>query len=96
MMSAQDDRGEGSAGNLGADVGFGFDFIRGEVEARGTVDAVGVEQRHGGHLEVLAHSNEFLGQGRAFEKTEGRARVKFDVHQCQLPVPRKVATDFHG
>lgn len=66
---------------FGADVSFDLDFVRGEVEARGAIDAIGVEQRHGGHLEVLAYSDEFLGQGRAFEEAESGSGVEFDVHQ---------------
>lgn len=70
---------KGRACHFGADVGFYLRFIRGQVEAWGAVDAVGVEQRHGGHLEVLAHADQFLGQGRAFEEAEGGAGVEFDV-----------------
>lgn len=66
---------------FGADVSLDLGFVRGEVKARGAIDAVGIEQRHGGHLEVLAYSDEFLGQGRAFEKAESGAGVEFDVHQ---------------
>ena len=60
-------------------MGFDADFVGGHVKAWGTVDTVGVEQRHGGHLEVLAHANEFLGQGRAFEEAECGAGVKFYI-----------------
>jgi len=49
------------------------------MEAWSAVDAVGIEQRHGGHVEVRAHSDQFLGQGSAFEKTESRAGMKLDV-----------------
>jgi len=62
-------------------MGFDFCFIRGEVKARGAVDSVGVEQRHGGHLEVRAHCHQFLGQRGAFEEAESRTGVKFYVHQ---------------
>ena len=72
------------AGDFRADVRFDFCFFRGQVKARGAVDAVGIEQGHGGHVELSADCGQFLGQGRAFEKTESRAGVEFDVHQ--LPV----------
>lgn len=55
------------------------DFFGGEVETWDAVDAVGIEQRHSGHVVMSAHSDQFLGQGRAFEKTESGAGVKFDV-----------------
>ena len=64
----------------------------GEMEAGGAVDAVGVEQRHRRHLEVLAHAYQFLGQGSAFEEAECGTGVKFDVHQvlsAQLSVLSK-------
>ena len=101
MRIIQDMR-KGRACHFGADVGFDLGFISGLVEARGAVDAVGVEQCHGWHVMVLAHSDEFLGQGRAFEEAESGAGVKLDVHQ--LPVPGRqypvhaprIDTDFQG
>ena len=75
--------------HFGADVGFEADFVGGEVEARGAVDAVGIEQRHGGHFEVGAHADQFLRQGRAFEEAESGTGVKFDVQvlSTQYSVP---------
>ena len=78
MRVAQDDR---RAGDFRADVRFDSDLFGGEVEAWSAVDTVGVEQCHGGHVKVRTHADQFLGQGSAFEKTESRAGVKFDVHQ---------------
>jgi hypothetical protein len=63
---------------------FDLGFTGCQVTARGAVDAVGVEQGHGGHVEVLAHADQFLGQGSAFEEAECRAGVEFNEHQ--LPV----------
>ena len=63
---------------------FDFCFFRGKVKARGAVDSVGIEQRHRGQVELSADGGQFLGQGRAFEKTESRAGVEFDVHQLQV------------
>ena len=55
-----------------------FGFIGSEVEAWGAVDSVGVEQCHGGHVEVLAHADQFLGQRSTFEEAECGTGVKFD------------------
>jgi hypothetical protein len=65
-------------------VRFDFGFVSGQVKARGAVNAVGVEQRDGGQFELGADCDEFLGQGRAFEKAESRAGVKLDVHQFSV------------
>jgi len=81
VSAAQDDRVEGRAGDFRAYVRFDFHFARSQVKARGAVYAVGVEQRHGGQFELGADCGQFLGQGRAFEKAESRAGVKFDVGQ---------------
>ena len=40
---------ESDAGDFRADVRLDLGFFRGQVKARSAVDAVGVEQRHGGH-----------------------------------------------
>ena len=54
-------------------------FIGSEVETRGAVDSIGVEQRHGRHFEMGAHADQFLRQGRTFEEAESGTGVKFDV-----------------
>jgi hypothetical protein len=72
---------KGIACHFGADMRLDLRFIRGEVETRGAVNAIGIEERHGRHIEVSAYADQFLGQGRAFEKTESRAGVKFDEHK---------------
>jgi hypothetical protein len=64
--------------HFGADVSFEPDFIGREVKAWRAVDAIAVEQRHGRHVVVGTHANQFLGQGRAFEKAECGAGVEFD------------------
>jgi hypothetical protein len=75
--SAQDDRTKrSSAGDFCADVGLDLGFIGGEVEARGAIDAVSVEQCHGGHVEVLAHADQLLGQRSALEEAKCGAGVK--------------------
>ena len=79
-MSTQGERMYRRTRNFGSNVGLNVDLIRGKVKAWGAVHTVGIEQRHGGHSEVLAHAYKFLGQGRAFEEAEGRAGVKFNVH----------------
>jgi hypothetical protein len=82
---ALDDRVKRAAGDFCADVRLDLDLICGEVEARGAVDAVGIEKRHGGHFEVRADCDQFLGQGGAFEKAESRAGVEFDVQKFSVP-----------
>ena len=62
-----------------ADVGFETDLHCGEMEAGSAIEAVGVEQCHGGHLEMGTYCGIFLGHRSAFEEAEGRAGVKFDV-----------------
>ena len=81
----QDDRTEGGVGNFCSDVGLDFCFTRGQVEARRAVNTIGIEQRHGRNVELRADCGQFLGQGRAFEKAESRAGVKFDVGQIYSP-----------
>jgi len=78
MRVTQDDMRKRRACHFGADVRLDLGFICGEVEARGAVDSVSVEQRHGGHMEVLAHSDQLLGQRSAFEEAECGAGVKLD------------------
>ena len=85
---------ERTACDFRADVGFEADFRSGLMKAWGAVHAISIEERHGGHLEVLAHADQFLGQRSAFEKAECGASVKFDVHQ--LPFKKSLATDQHG
>jgi len=58
------------------------------MEARGTVHAVSVEQGHCGHFELSAYRDQFLGQGRAFEKAECGAGMKFDVHGNDVELRR--------
>lgn len=72
------------AGYFGSDVRLDAGFICGEMETRGTVDAVTIEQCHGRHFEICADLDDLLGQGRAFEETERGAGVKFGVQSSQL------------
>jgi hypothetical protein len=70
---------------FGADVRLDPDLLRRQVKAGCAVDSISIEQGHGGHLEMLAHAYQFLGQGSAFEKAESGTGVKFDV-QVQFSV----------
>ena len=70
---------------FGADVRLDPDLLRRQVKAGCAVDSISIEQGHGGHLEVLAHADQFLGQGSAFEKAESGTGVKFDI-QIQFSV----------
>jgi len=36
-------------------------FVCGQMKARGAVDAVGIEQRHGGQFELRADRDQFRG-----------------------------------
>ena len=65
------------AGDLGADVRAETGLLRGHVEARGAVDAVAVDDGHGGHVEAGAGAGEVLGDGGAFEEGESGAGVEF-------------------
>ena len=56
-------------------------FFRRQMKTGRAVDAVAIEQRHGGHVVIRAQAGQFFGQGSAFEKTECGSRVEFDVHQ---------------
>src|SRR5579872_2342750 len=49
------------------------------MKAWRAIDAVGIEQSHGWHLEMGADSRHILGQGRAFEEAECTTRVKLNV-----------------
>jgi hypothetical protein len=69
-------------------VRFNLYFLRGQVKARSAVNAVGVEQRHGGQLELSTCGYQLLGQGSAFQKAESRAGVKLDVHHSVKNQPR--------
>ena len=68
-----------------SDVRLDLELFRCQMETWRTIDAVGVEQRHGGHVEPGTGRYQFLGQGRSFEEAESRAGVKLDVQvlSCQ-------------
>jgi hypothetical protein len=65
---------------LGADNRFQTRFLRSEMEARGAVDAVAIEQRERGIVERGGALDERLGQRGAVEKGEGGRCVKLDIH----------------
>jgi len=46
----------------------------------GAVEAVAIEQGHGGHMLLGAGGDQVLGQGSAFEEAEGGTGVEFDEH----------------
>jgi hypothetical protein len=72
------------AGDLGAGVGAQSRLFHGHVEARRAVDAVAVDNGHGGHVKSRAGAGEFLGYSGAFEEGESGAGVEVGVHSCQL------------
>src|SRR5712671_5772547 len=55
------------------------------MKTRRAVDAICIEQCHGGHAEPYAHCHHLLRQRRTFEETESRAGMKLDVHQFSFP-----------
>jgi hypothetical protein len=65
-----------------ANMGFEFYSLGGQVEAWGAVEAVAIEQGHGGHLLLGANGDQVLGQGSALEEAEGGTGVEFDVHRA--------------
>ena len=78
-ISAQNDKVQWVACDFCADVRFGFEFFCCQVKARRAVDAIGIEHRHGGHVESVADSCQIFGQGRAFEEAERGAGMELDV-----------------
>ena len=56
------------------------------MKAWRSIDAVTVEQRHGRHAQLCAHSRQFLGQGGAFEKAESGAGMELDVHWANYTI----------
>ena len=72
------------AGDLGADVGAESGFFHSHVKARRAVDAVAVDDGHGGHAEPRAGAGEFLGDGGPFEEGESGAGVEVGVHGEKL------------
>jgi hypothetical protein len=69
---------KGRATDFRADMRFDLCLISGEVKARSTVEAVGIEKRHRGLVKMRADAHELLGQGSTFEEAECGTGVKFD------------------
>ena len=67
------------ASDFGADVRADAGLFRGHVEAGGAGDVVVVEDGEGGEVERGGAGDQFFGDGGAFEKAEGGARVEFDI-----------------
>jgi len=64
--------------------------LGGEIEARRAVEAVAVEQGHGGHLESGADGDQVLRQSGALEEAESGAGVEFDVQGFRSQVSVKL------
>jgi len=79
MRGGREAAAEGRDGDFSTDVGFDFVVFGGGVEARDSVEAVAVSQRHGGHVDFECALDVGLGGGRGFEKAEGAGGVEFDV-----------------
>jgi len=58
---------------------------RGHVEAGRAVDAVAIEQGHGGQLQLGGALDERFGQGSTLEEAEGGAGVEFGVEHGGCP-----------
>jgi len=65
--------------NLGSNVRAQAKLLRRRVKARGTVQAVTVEDGQAGQLEVRGLLGHGFGQGSALQKRKGRTRVQLDV-----------------
>ena len=66
--------------HLGADDGLEAEARARAVELGRAVEAVGVDERHGGLLELRRPLGQGLRQGRRLEKAEGAPGVQLDVH----------------
>src|ERR1035437_7229005 len=77
------------AGDFAADVGAHAGLLGSHVETGRAVDAVTVDERHGGHVEIGACAGQVFRHAGAFEEAEGGACVEFDigVSHYELPVP---------
>jgi hypothetical protein len=49
------------------------------MESRGAIDAIAIQQRHGGHLQFGAAGNQVLGQGRTLEEAESGTGMELNV-----------------
>ncbi len=65
--------------NFRSNVRFDFVLLCGHVKARRSIDAMPIKESHGRDATLGTGGNERLGQGSAFQKTESRAGVEFDV-----------------
>ena len=68
-------------GDLRADMRPHGKLLGGQIKSRRAIHAVAIEQRHGAHFMLGAFPGQRFGQRSAFQKTEGGARVQFDVLQ---------------
>src|SRR5438477_3758779 len=67
----------GCRSDFGSDVSLNPGFLCREMEARRAVDAVAIEEGHGGHSVFRAGAGEFFGQGSAIEEAERGAGMEF-------------------
>ena len=73
------------AGDFAADVCPHAGLFGRHVESWRTVDAIAVQQRHGGHVQACACAGKLFRHAGAFQKAEGGARVQFDVSVMHRP-----------
>ena len=85
---------EKARGQFGADVGFNFFALGGHVKTRGAVEAVAIEEGHGGDAAFFGGGDQGFGQGSAFKEAESGAGVEFDVgHGMSLVVVKIFTTE---
>src|SRR5581483_1758803 len=72
--------------DLGSDVRLNSELLCGQMEARGAIHAVAVQQRHGRHAQLGADVHQLLWDGGPLEEAEGRAGMELDEHSSQYSV----------
>ena len=68
-------------GNFRTDDRADLVFLGGGMKAWRTVDTVAIEQGDSRHAQLRSGFRQFLGERGAFEKTEGRSGMEFNVSQ---------------
>jgi len=64
---------------FGADVSPQAEFFHKQVETRGAVDSIGIQQRHGGHVQLGAKLRHFLGDAGGLQEAESGTGMEFYV-----------------
>ena len=70
-------------GDFRSDMRANLRFLRREMKTYSAGNVVMIEQGHGGHLQLGRLRGQLFGQGSGFQKAEGGAGVKFNIHFIQ-------------